>query len=344
MGGSSYHDDFYHKRVASRAATGTPTFAHHDDITTGKVAAGVHAALDPKGVIRESRDSDVHPESTAIVVMFDVTGSMQSVPVTLQKKLPQLMGLLLRKGYIKDPQIMFGAVGDYNGDRAPLQVGQFESGIEMDDDITKFFLEGGGGGSNQESYLDAIYFTAKRTSCDCFEKRGKKGYLFVIGDEKTYDTLPKPEIAAVLGDAAKTTDGKICADAVQSTLTAKEVIELASEKWEIFFLIPNNTSHYRESWLGAWWEALLNPQHVIKVADPEAICETIGLTVGLMEGAIDGAGMRKDLADIGASGKIVDATSAALDGLSKSTALAKAGTATGDLAATTGRSPAVDRL
>lgn len=344
MGGSSYSDDFYHKRVATRAATGTPTFAHHDDISTGKVAARVHAALDPNGVIRESRDSDAHPESTAIVVMFDVTGSMASVPRTLQAKLPQLMGLLLRKGYIKDPQILFGAVGDFNGDRAPLQVGQFESGIEMDDDITKIFLEGGGGGSNQESYLNSIYFAAKRTAIDCFEKRGKKGYLFVIGDEKTYDFLPKTEIESVIGLTAKTTDGKVSADAPQGSPTAKEVIELASEKWEIFFLIPNNTSHYNHGWLSSWWTDLLNPQHVIKVPDPEAICETIGLTIGLLEGTVDADGMRKDLTDIGASGKIVDATSAALDGLSKSTALAKAGTATGDLAATTGRSPAVDRL
>lgn len=346
MGGSSYTDDFYHHRVATRAAAGTPTFAHHDDITSKKVAAKVHDKLDPNGVIRESRDSDAHPESTAIMVMFDVTGSMADVPATLQAKLPQLMGLLLRKGYIKDPQILFGAIGDYTQrDRAPLQVGQFESGIEMDDDITRFWLEGGGGGGEpQESYLDAIYFAGARTSTDCIEKRGKKGYLFVIGDEKSYPTLTKGEMAAVIGLTAKTTDGKISAPVVQGDLTAKEVVDLASEKWEIFFLIPNKTSHYRAGWLPEWWARLINSQHIIKVDDPEAICETIGMTIGLLEGTVDADGMRKDLKDLGTHAKVVDATTTALDGLAKSTALAKAGTASSDLAATSGKSSAVDRL
>lgn len=346
MGGSSYTDDLYRDRAATRSAKGIPTFDHHDRVSKGTTAAKVHDKLDPKGVLRESRDSDAHPESTAIMVVFDVTGSMSGVPVTLQKKLPQLMGLLLRKGYIKDPQIMFGAIGDHTcGDRAPLQIGQFESGIEMDDDITKFWLEGGGGGGEpQESYLNAVYFAGARTSIDCHEKRGKKGYLFLIGDEKSYPTLTKKEIEAILGTTAKTTDGKLSAPAVQGDLTAKEVVDLASEKWEIFFLIPNSTSHYRAGWLPEWWSRLINSQHVIKVADPEAICETIGMTIGLYEGTVDADGIRKDLHDLGTHGSVVDATATALHGLAASTALAKAGTTSDALAASKEASKEVERL
>jgi len=40
-----------------------------------------------------------HPASLAIAVLFDATGSMGAVPRKLQAKLPQLFGLLLRKGY-----------------------------------------------------------------------------------------------------------------------------------------------------------------------------------------------------------------------------------------------------
>jgi hypothetical protein len=63
-------------------------------------ARTVHPALNPYGVgVRESRDSAEHPASLAIAVLFDATGSMGAVPRKLQAKLPQLLGLLLRKGY-----------------------------------------------------------------------------------------------------------------------------------------------------------------------------------------------------------------------------------------------------
>ena len=141
MGSSSWSDDFYADRAAAKKATGTPTFTHDADVRSGKAASALHDKLNPKGVTRESRDSAAHPESTAIAVFFDVTGSMGSVPRVLQEKLPQLMGLLCRKGYIKDPQILFGAFGDATCDRVALQVGQFESGVEMDEDITRIYLE-----------------------------------------------------------------------------------------------------------------------------------------------------------------------------------------------------------
>lgn len=332
MGGSSYSDDFYNDRVADRAATGTPTFSHDHDIKVGKAAATAHSALDPKGVTRESRDSDAHPESTAIGVVFDVTGSMARVPITLQKKLPQLMGLLLRKGYIPDPQILFAAVGDFTSDKVPLQVGQFESGIEMDDDITKIYLEGGGGGSKEESYLDALYFFAKHTSTDCFEKRGKKGYLFLIGDEKPYPKVSKAELLSIFGDT------------VQDDLTAQQVVALAAEKWEIFFVIPNGTSYYSEPWLKDTWAGLINPEHVLKLEDPDAVCEAIGVAIGLLEGTATADGMAADLKDVGAHGSIVDAATSALDSLARSTSLVKAGTASRDLAASSARSTTVTRL
>src|SRR5690606_17085408 len=107
----------------------------------------VHPKLDPHGVtVRESRDSADHPEALAIAVLFDVTGSMGNVPRTLQTKLPDLLGLLLRKGYVEHPHILFGAIGDATCDRAPLQIGQFEADNRMDDDLERILLEGGGGG------------------------------------------------------------------------------------------------------------------------------------------------------------------------------------------------------
>ena len=186
MGSGRWSTDVYDAAARFRAASGASAFAYSDGGATQ-----VHPALDPRGVMRESRDSAEHPESLAIAVLFDVTGSMRGVPRALQAKLPQLLGLLLRKGYVEHPQIMFGAIGDATCDRAPLQVGQFESDNRMDDDLGRILLEGGGGGQKTESYELAMYFMARHTAIDCFDKRGRRGYLFIIGDEMAYPRVKR---------------------------------------------------------------------------------------------------------------------------------------------------------
>src|SRR5262249_29212858 len=148
---------------------------------SGRVA--VHAKMNPFDKIRESRDSADNPSSNAIMVWFDETGSMGGIPRVFQEKLPKLHGLLERKNYIVDPPICFGAFGDATCDTVPLQVGQFESGNEMEEDLARFVLEGNGGGQNTESYELPMYFSYYKTALDCFEKRKKKGYLFLSGDE-----------------------------------------------------------------------------------------------------------------------------------------------------------------
>ena len=146
MGSGIWSTNVYDAAASYRAATGASAFAYSDG-----GARQAHPALDPRNAgTRESRDSDEHPESLALAVLFDVTGSMRTVPRTLQSKLPDLLGLLTRKGYATDPHLMFGAIGDATCDRVPLQVGQFESDNRMDDDLGRILLEGGGGGQMTE--------------------------------------------------------------------------------------------------------------------------------------------------------------------------------------------------
>lgn len=162
----------------------------------------VNRAMNPYGVtLRESRDSEEHPESVAIILGLDVTGSMGSIPHHLVKEgLPKIMGKIIQGG-TKDPQLMFLAIGDHEYDQSPLQVGQFESSDELLDKwLTNVYLEGGGGGNTGESYLLAWYFAAFHTSIDCFEKRKKKGFLFTIGDEPTLPDIPIKDLKAIMGN------------------------------------------------------------------------------------------------------------------------------------------------
>ena len=215
MGSSSWSDAAYASRDSVRcstaAATGKSkadaTFAYHDTLRSSGKALVAHEKLDPKSAnkkgdhtgknIRECLDNDTHPNSTAVAVLFDTTGSMHIVPTILQEKLPKLMGLLTRKNYLTDPAVLFGAFNDMHaGARVPLQVGQFEAGLEIDDDLTNLILEGGGGGSIEESYELGLYFMARHTFIDCFEKRGQKGYLFIIGDEIVFGAVGQAALKA----------------------------------------------------------------------------------------------------------------------------------------------------
>src|ERR1700761_8908169 len=96
MGSGRWSSDIY--EAAERLRRGKSAFTYSDS-----GARTVHPDLDPFDVgKRESRDSDEHPNSLAIAVLFDVTGSMGTVPRSLQKKLPKLLGLLKEGGYAKD--------------------------------------------------------------------------------------------------------------------------------------------------------------------------------------------------------------------------------------------------
>jgi hypothetical protein len=164
-------------------------------------ARSINNAMNPHGVkIRESRDSEEHPESLAIIIALDVTGSMGSVPHHLIKDgLPSIMDGIIKAG-VKDPQVLFLAIGDHECDDAPLQVGQFESSDELLDKwLTDTYIESGGGGNEGESYLLAWYFAANHTSIDCFEKRGQKGFLFTIGDEPTLKEVPSSSVKSIMG-------------------------------------------------------------------------------------------------------------------------------------------------
>ena len=247
----------------------------------------------------------------AIAVLFDVTGSMRAVPRALQAKLPQLLGLLLRKGYVADPQIMFGAIGDATCDRAPLQVGQFESDNRMDDDLGRILLEGGGGGQKTESYELALYFMARHTETDCYRKRGRRGYLFIIGDEMAYPRVKPAEVRQVIGDELG---------------QPLPVVALAAEvtaKWDTYYILPAGASYVGDAEVLGFWRNLLG-QNVIELSDLDAVCETIALTVGLGEDAISLDDGLADLSDVG---------SAAGAGRSKALAVVSAGSARLELAA-----------
>jgi hypothetical protein len=274
MGTTRWSDDHYRDRARLRARTGRDAFEYDHAIRNGAADRAVHPKMNPRGVrVRESRDSAAHPESHAVAVLFDVTGSMQGVPRILQAHLPKLMGLLIRKGYLDHPQILIGAIGDATCDDAPLQVGQFESGIEIEEDLGKLYLEGGGGGHITESYELALYFMARHTAIDCHEKRGRRGYLFVIGDEIPYAKVKRAEVAALVGDG------------LQAAIPVEDVVAELRRTYDVYHVLPKMTCNWDDPVVRRRWVKLLG-QNALRLEAPAAICELIASTIGVAEGKV----------------------------------------------------------
>jgi hypothetical protein len=283
MGTTYWSDGDYRRRAERLRRAGKDAFEYHDLVSRMPARQRhVHQKMNPCGVNRESRDSQEHPESRAVAVLFDVTGSMGTVPRILQRNLCGLMDLLLRKNYLPHPQILVGGIGDATCDRAPLQVGQFESGVEIDEDLAKLWLEGGGGGKLTESYELAMYFMARKTSIDCQEKRTRRGYLFLIGDEMPYPRLKRDEVAEIVGDP------------LRRDIFVEDLVEELALKYDTWFIVPNLSSYYDDPRIYRRWCGLLG-RRVVRLEDPEAISELIAAIIGISEGTIDLGGVEDDL-------------------------------------------------
>jgi hypothetical protein len=323
MGHTSYDGDTYTARVSYHSSTGTDMFTHDSDIRSGKAAAAVHEKLDPSKLnsagknVRESRDSKEHPNSRAIAVLFDVTGSMNTLPVLFSTKLNSLMSALVKKGYVEDPQILFGAIGDATCDAAPLQIGQFEAGNEMVDWLTLIYKEGGGGGQQTESYELAMYYMARHTELDCLEKRGDKGYLFIIGDETPYAKVKYTEIKSIIGDD------------VSEAISTESILQELQQKYEVFWIMPEGGSYFNNKHVNDTMKKLMG-QNFLKLATPEDIVEFIVSTIGLSEG-YDIKDIKDDLKDIGADAGAVDRSSSALAKVTSSKSVKKVAKVSGKL-------------
>ena len=271
MGSSSYSHDAY-SYFSSSAKTKAA-----DDIFTQNKTRTIASTMDPKGItFREARDSNVHPESLAIMVWLDVTGSMGKIPeIIIKEKLDKIMSTLINHG-VKDAAVFFGAIGDHNtgmySDKYPLQVGQFESGTdELIKCLSSVFIEGGGGGNSCESYCLAHYFAGKHTSIDCYEKRGKKGFLFTIGDEKNHRLFTAEEQIEIFGYEAG------------QDMTDKEMLESAQRMYHVFHIHANQTSYKDDPQVLNYWKDLLGERLII-MDDYNDVAEIIASTIAVMNG------------------------------------------------------------
>ena len=252
MGRGSYRASDWTKLKQSRGITNSSS------ASTIFTTAKAKEQYLPKFInVRESRDSEDSPNSTPIILGFDVTGSMGYLAEEIAKNaLNETVTQIYAKNPVTNPHIMCAAFVEAE-DPDGLQVTQFEADIRVVEQLLDLRVGFGGNWYSYDSLL--WYFAAKHTSIDSFEKRGKKGILIGIGDEiadnQGRHILSKKEIEDMFGDKA------------DKDITLAEAYAMASEKYEIIHIITgNNQENAWKSWTSLPFMkgrvAMLNPSDI----------------------------------------------------------------------------------
>jgi hypothetical protein len=105
---------------------------------------------------------------------------------------------------------------------------------------------------------------------DCVVKRGRRGYLFMTGDELPYPRLSRHTVESVTGDH------------LDDDLTAEEIVAELQKTFDPFFIIPDPG---RAGRCERRWRDLLG-DHVLVTEQPEDICNVAAGAVSLCEGAV----------------------------------------------------------
>lgn len=252
MGGSVWGA----KDWTTYAAT-SAVYASSTNYTQVFKSRGIDTYLDPsKFLTRESRHSDANPQSTPIMVFLDTSASMGNIGKEIaQSGLGQLIRGIFDRKPVTDPHIAFGGIGDIVFDGAPLQVSQFEADIRIVEQLEKIYMESGGGANNYESYNLAWHFANFHTSADAFEKDGRKGFLFTIGDELPPQDLTAEQLSRVYGRQ-------------EVTLSNTKLLEQLKSKYHVFHLMieEGNFMRGQEQTVRQEWSKLLG-QNAISVSD-----------------------------------------------------------------------------
>lgn len=268
MGHSDFNDHQYHQQSATRAAQGQRAFQYTETATS------IHPSLDPRRIkdkingILESRDSAEHPESVPVLLTIDVTGSNKHNAIGVQRFLPQLFNGL--KAVLAHPQLAIAANDDYDASYLnALQISEFESGNEIDDWIRSLFLVGNGGGNGKESYDLLLYAAAFKIEADCWQKRGRKGYMFLYADEPFPTILPARQVREIFGTEEP------------RSMTMPELIAATQQKWDIHILWPASGQHHaRQQYI-----QLFGTERVHTIESPDKFCEALIQIINQREAA-----------------------------------------------------------
>ena len=292
MGGNVYDRDVYGS--SSSSGWGSDNNFGASSYSASKFTrSSLDSSMKPNGKILKSKTKE------PVIVVLDVTGSNIDFARVVYDKLPMFYGQIVQKGYLKDFDIAFCAVGDAYTDHYPLQICDFAKGIELDSWLEKVVLESGGGGQGKESYELAAYYLLKNMNF----KKGAKPIIFFIGDERPYPTVNKSQ-AEQFG--------------IECEENGIEPFKLLREKVNdnVFMLLNKYGGRYFNDEITSSWENLLAPEHVVKIGEEKAIVDLMLGIISMISSSRTLETYKINMFDRGQTQERIEGVSKSLEGLS----------------------------
>lgn len=222
-----------------------------------------------KKMTRHDIDSSVLPMNRVIRCMaehlialsVDGTGSMDVLPKVFCDKAPLVAGQIAQQRYLIDPMVSISMICDMKSDQAPIQVGDFCLMRQMDDWLSRLYIERGCGGSNHvESYEMMAYYYARR----CELPNVRVPFYIFTGDEGFYETLYATDLKRMFGGEHET---------VQASQIFKEL--LTKFMGNVFLIHRRYSDRYRDEQIVDQWRGVLGANHVVKLGSDQAIADVI---------------------------------------------------------------------
>lgn len=247
MGGGSYDRDVY-----SGSSSGGWDYRSDAPVDKGFADDG------PDKSVLDVKKMASTKKKNPIAIFFDGTGSMGISADVVKDKMPMFFGQIIIQGYLTDPSVLFGVVGDITCDRWPIQIANFDEGAALDEWLGDLYLEKGGGGGHQESYEMFAYYALNMIETPNY----KEGFVFFIGDEGFYEKITAEEIKEHFG-----LDDQEC--------SSKDVFSALAEKYHVFLIHKKYNFPSLDKEILKQWTDAIGQEHVLVLEDPKSVVDVM---------------------------------------------------------------------
>jgi len=233
-------------------------------------------------VYPDARHSLKSTASNVIIVVQDVTRSMNRWPDEIFKRLPLLYHETCDYLGISNPttqtsddlEILFIAHGDARTDSYPLQVAPaFGKGPELDDYLASFYTDCGGGGQGSESQELVAYYLLKQVDTTS----ANNVYTFFITDEAACDQVDSTLVYDHFG-----------LNMDRELFNTKTIFESLQRRGKVFTILCDTSNYdYDKNDIKNSWENLVGKNNILPLNDSRRVVDTMLGSIAKLTGNID---------------------------------------------------------